>query len=200
MRAPTLALLVAGLLAVPATAQIPVAPAPQRVQVDAAGDPSLGRPGAPVTIVEFCDFHCSACAELSGSMRRLARDYADQVRIVFRDFPLDSHPEADRAAEAASCAQEQGRFWEMHDVLFANSDLSDNAMRRYAQTIGADVNGFMTCLNSGRYESEWRKDRADGHSYGVNVTPTLFVNGLVVEGVPSYSDLVQLVRQELPAR
>jgi protein-disulfide isomerase len=196
MRARPFLPLLAVLLAVPLAAQVAVGPV--RLQVDASDDPSIGPAGAPVTIVEFCDFQCPSCAQLSPTLRRLAADFPGEVRVVFRDFPLDSHPDADRAAEAASCAGEQGRYWQMHDVLYANrADLSDPALRRYALASGADVDRFMTCFNSGRQAAEWREDRADGTAYGVTATPTFFVNGLAVEGVPTYAELAQLVRQEM---
>ena len=197
MRARLFTGLLSVLLAAPLVAQVPLGGS-VRVQVDASDDPALGAPGAPVTIVEFCDFQCPSCAQLSGTLRQVANDFKGDVRVVFRDFPLDSHPDADRAAEAASCAAEQGRYWQMHDVLFANrADLSDSALRRYAQQVGADRDRFMTCFNSGRYQNEWRQDRADGHAYGVTATPTFFVNGLAVEGTPTYDELAGLVRQEL---
>ena len=201
MRVHTPALLAAALMlapALPATAQLPVGPT--RFQVDTVGDPSIGPAGAPVTIVEFCDYQCSFCAELSGSLRRLTREFPSDVRVVFKDFPLDSRPDSDRAAEAASCAGDQGRYWQMHDVLFANEDLSDPALRRYAARVGANVDTFMSCLNSGRHEEDWREDRRQGHVFGVNATPTFFVNGLMYEGLPSYEELAGLVRGELATR
>jgi protein-disulfide isomerase len=201
MRARTTASLVAALMlaaVLPVTAQVPTGPT--RVQLDTVGDPSLGPAGAAVTIVEFCDFQCPYCAQLSGSLRQLTREFPNDVRVVFKDFPLDSHEDADRAAEAASCAGEQDKYWQMHDVLFASQDLSDPALRTYAGRVGANVDRFMTCLNSGRYEAEWRRDREQGHTYGVNATPTFFVNGLLNEGVPTYDELVGLVRGELGTR
>jgi protein-disulfide isomerase len=201
MRARTTLLLAAALMLVPAfpaLAQIPTGSV--RVQLDTEGDPSLGPAGAPVTIVEFCDYQCPYCAQLSGTLRQLTREFPTEVRVVFKDFPLDSHPDADRAAEAASCAGEQGRYWQMHDALFASDDLSDPALRRYAVRAGANADRFMTCLNSGRYEAEWRADREQGHVYGVNATPTFFVNGLLSEGVPSLDELAAVVRGELGTR
>jgi protein-disulfide isomerase len=196
MRPRPFLVLLAVLLAAPVAAQIAVGPV--RVQVDASDDPSLGPVGAPVTIVGFCDFQCASCAQLSPALRQLTNEFPGEVRVVFRDFPLDSHPDADRAAEAASCAAEQGRYWQMHEVLYSNrEDLSDPALRRYARAAGTDVDRFMSCFNSGRHASEWRKDRADGTSYGVVATPTFFINGLQVEGVPSRDELRELVRAEI---
>lgn len=147
-------------------------------------DPSLGSTDTAIlTVVEFADFGCPFSREASYVVRLLAQ-HTDKVRYVYRDFPIVSiHPGADKAAEAGECAQDQGRFFDYHDKLYQNQfNLSEEALKRYAQEIGLDTRAFDTCLDSGRYEQEVEEDRQAGIAAGVRGTPTFFFNGHKVEG------------------
>ncbi len=130
-------------------------------------------------------------------MRELQDRYGEKVRLVLRDFPLSFHTEAPKAAEAARCAGDQGHYWAMHDLLFANqNELGAASLKKYAQQIGIDVASFGECLDSGRHTADWQKDLADGQAYGVSGTPTLYLNGrLASMRSPESFDLV--IEEEL---
>src|SRR5262249_33650595 len=125
---------------------------PPRADVKAEG-PSVGGANAPVTIVEFSDFECPFCGRAAGTVHKLEKAYGDKVRVVFRDYPLPIHRTAKRAAEASHCAEEQGKFWEMHDKLFSKTGpISDADLYRYAMQIKLDHDAFDACLQSGKFK------------------------------------------------
>lgn len=148
-------------------------------------DPSQGPSNAPVTIVEFSDFQCPFCAQAEAPLRQLMADYAGKVRLVYRDLPLETiHAQAFQASLAANCANEQGKFWEMHALLFANQSALDKSnLERYALQLGLDSPRFSTCLATAKYADEIRHDMTAAREYGVNSTPTFFVNGTRVVGI-----------------
>jgi protein-disulfide isomerase len=148
-----------------------------------AEDPSLGPADAPVTLVMFCDFECPHCGRSREAVTAVAQRRRD-VRVVYRDFPIvRAHPQAGLAAEAAACAQDQGRYWQMWERLFDNQGhLDPSSLRRYAQAIGLNGTAFDECLASGRHRAGWLADRRDGEALGVVGTPTFFLNGRRLEG------------------
>jgi protein-disulfide isomerase len=148
------------------------------------GEPMLGPAEAPVTVVMFCDFQCPRCAEASPVVARLVSSYPTEMRLVYRNYPVERiHADAGRAAEAASCAQDQGRFWDMYRSMFANQgELDRSGLLRQAGDIGLDSRAFAQCLESGRHRAGWRRDQTDGKALGVSGTPTFFVNGTRIEG------------------
>lgn len=162
-------------------------------------DPSFGTPGAPITIVEFADFECPYCAQAFPTIRELQTEYQGKIHYIWRDFPLSSiHPNAQKAAEAGECAQDQGKFWELHDKMFINQDsLSVISLKQYARQLGMNGALFDECLDSGRYEHEVQADLADGVSLGVRGTPTFFINGNLVSGVIPKEDLMRVLDQLL---
>lgn len=147
-------------------------------------DPSFGPDNAELTIVQFADFGCPYCADTAYTVRRLQSRYPNQIKFIFRDFPItENHPNAQLAAEAAQCADEQGMFWQYHDKLYQNqSDHSRDALKGYTVELNMDYNDFVACLNSGRYRSEVQEDYSDGVMAGVYGTPTFFFNGRRVQG------------------
>lgn len=147
-------------------------------------DPALGLATAPVTVVEFADFGCPYSAEESYVVRALAKQNADSVRFIFRDFPIASlHPGAYLAAAGGGCAEEQNKFWEYHDAVFQHSgEFTEEKLVSYAAGAGLDGLRFQTCLQSGKYNAEVDQDIADGVAAGVKGTPTFFVNGVKIEG------------------
>ncbi|HYS54260.1 MAG TPA: thioredoxin domain-containing protein [Thermoanaerobaculia bacterium] len=172
---------------------------PPRLSVDASGGQSKGPAAAPVTIVEFTDFECPYCARLNPTLAKVRDSYGDRVRLVFRDFPLPGHSNAQKAAEAAACAGDQKKFWEMHDLLFANSQhLRVSELKKYALQAGIrDAEEFGRCLDSGRYAAAIDQSRAAGDRYGVGVTPTLFINGRMLTGAVPYEMLADTIDEEL---
>jgi protein-disulfide isomerase len=163
------------------------------VRASVAGAPTLGRADAPVTVVEFSDYQCPFCGRFFATvLPALKSEYMDagKVRYVFRDYPLDQlHPLARKAAEAAHCAGEQGRYWEMHDALFQNQrSLSPPQLGEHARALGLDSARFEECLSSGRYAAQIERGLADGAAAGVQGTPGFVIGrtkaGDVVEGTP----------------
>jgi len=167
-------------------------------EVSADDDPFLGNENAPITIVEFSDFQCPFCGKFAEeTFPDLKSKYIDTglVKIVFRDFPLvQIHQYAQKAAEASECADEQNKFWEYHDLIFKNQNaLTVNDLKKYAFNLGLDTNQFDSCLDSGKYEDEVKKDMQDGINYGVTGTPAFFVNGKLLEGAQPLSAFEELI-------
>jgi protein-disulfide isomerase len=129
-------------------------------------------------------------------LRQLQQKYGERMRIVYRDFPLSIHPQAPKAAEAGECANEQGRFWEMHDRLFDVPGLTIPDLKKRAAELQLDTSRFDQCLDSGKYAAEVRADIADGQKYGVSATPTFFVNGRMISGA-NMQKLSELIDDEL---
>jgi len=172
---------------------------PPRASVEVGNAPARGPSGAPVTIVEFSDFQCPYCSHVTGTLRRLQERYGDKIRLVYRDFPLSQiHREAAKAAEAAACANDQGKFWEMHDRLFADQQaLQVEALKKSAVELGLDATAFDECLDSGRHTREWQQDQAEGARYGITATPAFFVNGRLLVGAQPFEGFVQAIDEEL---
>ncbi|HEX6718452.1 MAG TPA: thioredoxin domain-containing protein [Pyrinomonadaceae bacterium] len=149
----------------------------QNISVD--DDPSRGDANAPVTIVEFTDFQCPACAAMHPVLEEVLKSYGNKVRFVVRDFPLNQHENARKAAEAADAANAQGKFFEYIAVLFKNQKALDvSSLKKYASEVGLDRARFDAALDRGVYAAEVQKDIQDGEMYGVGSTPTIFVNGV----------------------
>lgn len=173
--------------------------APLVRDVSSDDDPFVGPSDAPITIVEFSDFGCGHCRAAQEALTQVKQDYGDQVRIVYRDFPLEGPGSASfTAAQAAECADDQGAFWVMHDLLFEKQPAFDRgSVRSYAASLGLDVEQFDGCLQSDKYRDEILHDRDDGLSYGVSGTPTFFVNGRRLVGSVSNSVFEQAIEDAL---
>jgi protein-disulfide isomerase len=127
--------------------------------------------------------------------------YGDKVRLVFKDFPLPNHPEAQKAAEAAQCAGEQGKYWEMHDVIFANqSNMGVPALKQHAAALKLDTAKFDQCLDSGRHAEGIAEDKKVGEQMGVGSTPTLYINGRPLIGAQPFEAFKQIIDEELARR
>jgi protein-disulfide isomerase len=175
-------------------------PEPRRVQMTVGkGWNSMGRPDAPVTIVEFTDYECPFCKEFyATTFVELKRTYIDtgKIRWISRDFPLEFHPFAVKAAEAARCAGEQGRFWEMHDALLSNNAPPNGAVvRKSAEAIGLDPKDFQTCQDSDKFSSAVQKDAMEASELQISETPAFVVatgsddrlNGIIILGAQPLS-------------
>jgi protein-disulfide isomerase len=173
---------------------------PPRAAVGAGDDdPSKGPANAPITIVEFSDFQCPYCARVNPTLKQVQERYGDKLRMVFRDYPLlQIHKDAAKAAEAGQCAQDQGKFWEMHDKLFENqAKLQVEALKQSAAEIGLDAASFNECLDSGKHAAEWRKDMEEGERYGVTGTPAFFINGRLLAGAQPLEAFTAVIDEEL---
>ena len=155
-----------------------VAPEPPVLKIATDDQPSKGDAAAPVTIVEFTDHQCPSCARQHPVIERLLDEYGGRVRLVVRDFPLEQHADAFKAAEAAEAAREQGKYWEYAAVLRQNqSELGVAKLKEYAGRLRLDRAKFDSALDSGRFADKVRRDLQDGIRLGVSSTPSLFVNG-----------------------
>ena len=171
---------------------------PPQVDVSADDDPVLGAATAPVTIIEFSDFQCPYCRRVQPALKKLLAEYEGKVKLVFRDFPLRSiHPEAQKAAEAAQCANDQQQFWAYHDKLFEQTSLKDADLKKYAEELKLDTAQFSTCLDSGKYAQEVNADMQDAQKAGVNSTPSFFINGQPLSGAASFERFQELVDEAL---
>jgi protein-disulfide isomerase len=154
-------------------------PPVQAISVD--NDPSRGDVAAPVTLVEFTDFQCPACAAMHPIIEDVLKSYGSKVRLVVRDFPLAMHANARKAAEAANAAHAQGKFFEYTALLFKRQNALDTpSLKKYATELGLNRAVFDAALDSGKYAAEVKQDLKDGELYGVDSTPTIFVNGVAV--------------------
>jgi len=153
-----------------AKADVRILMEPPRLRLAVGDDPARGPVDAPVTIIEFSDFQCPYCSRATATLKKLETAYPGKIRLVYRDFPLvQIHPNAARAAEAAACANEQGKFWPMHDAMFEHQDkLGEADLKQSAASLGLDAAKFDQCLESGRYTGQWKKDTAEGEQYGVD--------------------------------
>jgi len=165
-------------------------------QVSPDDDPSLGPIDAPVTIIEFGDYQCPFCKLFfDETLPQIRSTYGDQVRFVFRDFPLTSiHPNSQKASEASECADDQGRFWEYHALLWANQQaLAVADLKAYAAQLGLDAATFADCLDTGKNAPEVQKDSSDAVSYGVTGTPWFFINGTALPGAQPFSEFQTVI-------
>lgn len=190
-------------------------PSAVNAKINIAGAPSLGRADAPVTIVEFSDFECPFCQRyVKSTLPQIKRDYVDtgKVRYVFLDFPLEQmHPRARKAGEAAHCAAEQGKFWEMHDLLFAQTGKLDvKQFTENARKLELDAAAFGGCLESGKQSAKINAGLASGRLIGINATPSFVITktdggdivtgGVVITGAQPYERYRQAIEQALAAK
>lgn len=160
-----------------------------------ADDPSLGPVDAKLTIVAFEDFQCPNSAAVFLAIKQVLSNYGSQVRFVYRDFPItDLHENAQVAAEASQCANEQGKFWPYHDLLYQHqAQLDVTHLKGYAEQLGLQKDQFDNCLDSGKYTEEVKADFADGLRAGVGGTPTFFFNGNKLAGVITYAGFQKII-------
>jgi len=160
-----------------------------------------GNPDSPVTVVEFGDFKCPACRAAESTAKKIREQFGNKIRFAFREFPLIGvHPESEKAAEAAECAAQQGKFWQAVDMFYEHQeDLSPPALNRYAAELGLDSQKFVVCLQKGEMASRVTRDLEDGRALGVHMTPTFFVNGRMMVGAIPYPQFAQVIQNELNA-
>lgn len=187
----------------------PAVPQPQAAQeaapavrrdVPTEGFPSEGPDDAPVVIVEFSDFECPFCTKWHNETYLPLREkYPDQIKLVYRNFPLTGlHPNAYLAAEAAMCAGDQDRYWDYHEALFEGKNgLGETAFKGYAEELGLDSAIFNECLDSRQYQDFVREDMDYAASIGVQSTPTFYINGQSVIGAQPLAVFEQIIQAEL---
>jgi protein-disulfide isomerase len=172
------------------------APVVKDIQIGSA--PVRGPKNAPVTIVAFSDFQCPFCGRVVPTLHQIEKEYAGKVRVAFKHQPLPFHQNAKIAASASMAANEQGKFWEYHDKLFANQQALDrSSLERYAQEVGLDMNKFRAALDSNKYEAQISADSAEGMRIGANGTPTFFINGRQLVGAQPIDQFKAIIDDEL---
>ena len=178
---------------------VTVALDPPRTEVAVADhDPARGPANAPITIIEFSEYQCPFCARVTPTLKQIEEKYAGKVRLVFKDFPLPNHAQAPKAAEAAHCAGEQGKYWELHDRLFANQQqLQVPQLKAHAKAVGLDQAAFDQCLDSGKHAANVQADVDLGAGMGVQSTPTVYINGRVVTGAQPIGVFTSIIDEEL---
>lgn len=153
------------------------------VPIPTLGAPATGPANAPITLVEFSDFQCPYCSKAVAQINATLKAYPNDVKLIFKQYPLDSHPAAAISAAASLAAHAQGKFWPMHDVMFANRQkLSRQAILAWAKDIGLDMKRFTADLDSETIRKTVLRDQADGDKAGVEGTPTVFLNGQKYNG------------------
>jgi protein-disulfide isomerase len=172
---------------------------PEKVEVSYDPARVRGNPKAPVMVVEFSDFQCPYCQAVESTLKSVLAKHENQVALAFRDFPLTQiHSNAEGAAEAARCAGEQGKFWEYHDVLFANQNkLERNGLLEQARTLKLDEKQFDSCITSQKYKAQIEQDEQDGRRAGLNGTPGFFINGVFLNGAQPEAAFEAIIQDAL---
>jgi len=168
-----------------------------KIPVEAVG-PSKGEAAAPVTIVEFSDYECPFCGRAEPTVRDVIAQYQGKVRLVYREYPLSIHDHAQKASEAALCALDQGKYWEMHEKLFENQkSLEVESLKGYAKALALDSAKFDKCLDSGEKAKAVEASLKAGEEAGVNGTPAFFINGRPLFGAVPVERFKEVIDAEL---
>jgi protein-disulfide isomerase len=180
-------------------AKVAVLLSPPRVQVSFDPKRVKGNPKARVIIVEFSDFQCPYCGQVEATLKSVLAKHEGTVALAFRDMPISQiHPFAQGAAEAARCAAEQGKFWEYHDLLFADQGALDrNGLVAKAAKLQLDPKQFETCISSEKYKSQVQQDNQEGMRAGVSGTPGFFINGVFISGAQPEAAFDKIIEEQL---
>lgn len=171
---------------------------PPRSEVTDGGRPARGSDKAAVEIIEFSDFQCPFCQRANPTVQQVMSTYGDRIKFVYRHYPLPNHPNARPSAEAAACAQDQGKFWEYHDRLFADpSKLADADLKQHAATLGLDMAKFTSCVDTRQHRADVDADVAAANEVGVTGTPAFFINGRALEGAQPFEAFKRIIDEEL---
>jgi protein-disulfide isomerase len=186
------------LLGLRSKANIEIDLSPPLADVDTENAAAIeGSRDAPVQLIEFADYQCPYCQKANSDLIKLLEDYKGKVSIVYKDFPLPMHANAEKAAEAARCAGAQGKYWEYHNLLFKDKKLDTPDLKLEAKSLNLDSAKFDTCLDSGEEAARVKKDQDEGMRLGLSGTPSFFVNGHFFSGAMDYTSLRQMVEQQL---
>jgi protein-disulfide isomerase len=178
-------------------AQVQVLLEPPFADVDLKDAYVHGPKNAPVTLVEFADYECPYCQKITPELQKLEKEYPDRLAVVYKDFPLPMHHTSEKAAEAARCAGEQGKFWEYHDVLFYSKLLQISDLKAHARVLKLDGDRFDKCLDDGAETAPVKKNLEEARQLGLTGTPSFFVNGHFFSGAADYNVLKEMVEMQL---
>ncbi|MGH9511020.1 MAG: thioredoxin domain-containing protein [Terriglobales bacterium] len=173
--------------------------APPTADVDVQGGNVRGPKDAPVTLVEFADYECPYCSKVDPVLQTMEKEYGNRLKVVFKDFPLPMHKDAEKAAEGAHCAGDQGKFWEYHDLLFSSHQVDVPSLKAHAAELKLNQAKFDACLDSGAEAAAVKKDQAEGTRLGLTGTPSFFVNGHFFSGAADSAMLHEMIGMEMPA-
>lgn len=179
------------------SARVQVLLEPPLIDVNVKNAYEQGPKTAPVTLVEFADYECPYCQKITPELQKLEKEYYGRVAVVYKDFPLPMHHSAQKAAEAARCAGEQGKFWEYHDVLFYSKQTQISDLKADARVLRLDGDRFDKCLDDGAEAANVKKDLEEAHQLGLTGTPSFFVNGHFFSGAADYAVLKEMVDMQL---
>ncbi len=171
-------------------------PAP-RARVSLEDTPVRGVENAPVVIVEYSDYECPYCQQTQPALDKVEAEYKGRIAFAYKDFPLPMHPHAQKAAEAAHCADAQGKYWQYHDLLFKNRQIEIPQLKESARTLGLDSKKFDECLDSGAQAEAVKKQAADGQALQLQGTPSFLINGRFFPGVLTYEQFRAVIEEEL---
>lgn len=170
---------------------------PIRANLDVNNAPIIGSQTAPVTVVEFLDYECPFCRKFVETLSQIEQNYGEKVRFVYRQYPLNIHPNAFKAAEAALCAHDQDKFAEMHSLLLAES-IGIDELKDKAERLGLNMAQFQTCLDSNLPAQQIQRDMQQGNRWGITGTPTVFINGIPISSSAlSYEEMTKVIDQEI---
>jgi protein-disulfide isomerase len=177
----------------------PKRPDPKKVHDIEVGDaPIRGSKSAKITVVEWADFQCPFCVRVNPTLEQIKKEYGDKVRFAFKHLPLSMHAKARAAHQAAEAAHRQGKFWEMHDLIFESPrDLSPEVYLRYANEIGLDIDRYNSDLSSSSVRKVIDDDLAMAGKLGVTGTPSFFINGRFLSGAQPYGSFARVIDEEL---
>lgn len=170
----------------------------RRYSINTEGAPTRGNAEAKLAIVEFSDFQCPYCARVGPTLEQVEREYGDKLRIVFKHLPLSMHPKAPAAHAAAEAAHRQGKFWQMHDLIFSDqASMTPEKYAEYAKQLGLDADRFRRDVASADVRSRIDADSQEAARLGVTGTPSFFVNGRFLSGAQPFPAFKRLIDQEL---
>ena len=173
---------------------------PPRVPINLKDTPIRGQAQAPVKIVEFADYECPYCRQIEPTLKKLEAEYGEKIAVAYKDAPLPMHSHAKKAAEAAHCADAQGKFWEYHDLLLASKQFESLQLKEYAKTLKLDSEKFDKCLESGEEANLVQAQLDEAQNFEVDGTPTFFINGRLFAGVLTYDQFRSIIKEELSAQ
>jgi protein-disulfide isomerase len=181
-------------------AGLKVALLPPRLEVAAGTSPSEGPAGAPITLIEFADYQCPYCHQMEPTLAAVREQYGDKIRFVYKDFPLPMHQYAEKAAEAALCAGQQGKYWAYHDALFAGTrvdELQIDGLKKTAADLKLNQAKFASCLDSDAEAAVVTQNIDEGKALGLSGTPTILINGYYISGVVKKDVITDIIDIEL---
>jgi protein-disulfide isomerase len=180
-----------------AKTKVTLALPPPRQTVASTGA-ARGQANAPIEMIEFSDFQCPFCQRAHETVDKVLSTYGDRIHFVYRHYPVQGHPNAQQAAEASECANEQGQFWPYHDRLFANPrKLGDADLKEHAAALNLDTAKFNACVDGHKYQERVLGDMRDGEAVGVNGTPAFFINGRMLSGAQPFDAFKKIIDEEL---